>query len=103
MTEQEAWKAGKGWWVLRAGRAVECRLALILSPEGVVIAEAEILGIRKDGPISDRFEILGELRHAGHQYLGATALRGSSQNPVAYLKPDAFAFVNGDKFTSDAG
>lgn len=103
MTEQEAWKAGKGRWVLKASRAIECRLALILSPACDVIAEAEILGIRKDTPGSDRYEILGELRLSGQENLGATANRGKSQNPIAYLKPDAFTFVNPDKFTWGSG
>lgn len=96
MTEQDAWKAGKAWWVLKASRAIDCQVALILNPSCEVVAEAEILGIRKETPTSERFEVFGELRESDHQYLGATADRGTSQNPIAYLKPEAVKFPKGN-------
>lgn len=89
MTEQDAWEAGSKWWVFKAGRAIECSTVLILSPDCKVIAEAEILGLRKDTVDRKRLEILGELKTNDYEFLGQTIPRGTSQNPVAYIKRDA--------------
>lgn len=89
MNEGESWEAGRKWWVLKASRAIECQTVLILNPACEVIAEGEVLGLRKEASDSDRFEILGNLKPKG-AYLGKIAPRGTSQNPIAYLKPTDF-------------
>lgn len=89
MTANEAWEAGRKYWVFKASRAIDCPTALILSPACEVIAEAEILGLRKEAADSDRFEVLGNLKPTG-EYLGKIAPRGTSQNPIAYLKSSDF-------------
>ncbi|CAM3726667.1 hypothetical protein TSOC111612_11400 [Tsukamurella ocularis] len=90
MTDDEIWAAGSAWWVLKASRAVECETLLILDPECVVIAVADVLGVRKEFKAASRFEILGD-RYEDHEYLGKVVARGKSQNPVAYVTPDQIA------------
>lgn len=87
MSDDAIWKAGREAWVLKASRAIECPLVLILDPECEVIAAADLLGIKKESMDSDRFEVLGT-PYADHELLGKVVERGRSQNPIAYVTED---------------
>lgn len=88
MSQDDAWAAGCKAWVLKASRAIECRTALVLNPDCQVVAQAGILGIRKETVDGDRFEILGELERDG-AHVGKTVMRGRSQNPIAYITAES--------------
>lgn len=86
MSEQEVWLAGRGVWRLNQNVAGREHFALIVTPEALVAATAEITAIIAHG---DRKALDGRLLPAGHPireaYLGEPdPLANKSQNRITY-------------------
>ena len=62
MTEEEAWRAGRGVWKMNRSRAAAERFALITA-KNVVLAVAEIRGVTRH---EDRTALEGVVLAAGH-------------------------------------
>lgn len=84
MTEQEAWTAGRGVWVLKVDRALEQDEVQIVNLDGIVVAVAEILGIAKTRA-SGRFAIDGQLKLGDPRVGKLTTTPHRSRNSVAYF------------------
>ena len=80
MTTAEAWEVGRGVWKLKATRVLEEDEVLVLSPEGLVLAAAEITGVSKH---DDRQSIQGTLL-PNHHLLGQCIEVSESRNPIRY-------------------
>jgi hypothetical protein len=82
MSEEDAWEAGRGCWVMKASRAIDEDEVQIVSGEGTILAVATMRGLIKHG---NRLEIIGDLQK-GHERVGTVAGHVSkSQNPISYL------------------
>lgn len=85
MTEDEAWRAGRGVWKMNRTRAAAERFALIVGM-GKVLAVAEIEGVTQHG---DRIALEGHPLTAGHPVYDACIgrpdpLANQSQNSITY-------------------
>ncbi|NMO90413.1 hypothetical protein [Actinomycetospora sp. TBRC 11914] len=86
MTEQEIWDAGRGLWRLNQNVAGRERFALVVTPEGLVGAAAEIRSVT---PYGDRKALDGAVLGPGHPlrdaYVGRPdPLANNSQNRITY-------------------
>lgn len=100
MTTNEILNAGLLEWVLKASRAIECDKVIILSPDLSIIAARDIRGVAKTERNGARYEVLiWDVDEEGNplnaqeakdeqELLGKHVLRGTSQNPIAYVTPD---------------
>lgn len=84
MTEQEAWTAGRGVWVLKVDRALAEDEAQIVNVDGMVLAVAEILGIAKT-KTPGRYAIDGRLKLGDPRVGKPTATPHKSRNSVGYF------------------
>jgi hypothetical protein len=84
MTEQEAWTAGRGVWVLNADRALAQDEAQIVNLDGTVLAVAEILGITKT-KTPGRYAIDGRLKLGDPRVGKPTETPHKSRNSVGYF------------------
>lgn len=83
MSQDEAWLAGRGVWKFNADRALAQDEVQIVNTDGLVLAVAEITGIRKcDG---GRFALEGTLRRGDARVGKPTATPHRSRNSVAYF------------------
>lgn len=84
MTEQEAWTAGRGVWVLNVDRALQQDEVQIVNLDGVVLAVAEILGVAKTRT-PGRYAIDGRVKLGDPRVGKPTATPHKSRNSVAYF------------------
>lgn len=84
MTEQEAWTAGRGVWVLKVDRALEQDEVQIVNLNGIVLAVAEILGIAKT-KTPGRYAIDGKLKVGDPRVGKPTTTPHRSRNSVGYF------------------
>lgn len=84
MTEQEAWTAGRGVWVLKVDRALEQDEIQIVNLDGIVVAVAEILGVAKTRT-PGRYAIDGNLKLGDPRVGKPTATPHKSRNSIAYF------------------
>lgn len=56
MSEEVAWEAGRGCWVMKASRAIDEDEVQIVNSEGTILAVATMRGLIKHG---NRLEIIG--------------------------------------------
>jgi len=84
MTEQEAWTAGRGTWVLKVDRALEQDEVKIVNLDGIVLAVADILGIAKTRE-PGRYAIDGNLKPGDPRVGKPTTTPHKSRNSVAYF------------------
>lgn len=84
MTEQEAWAAGRGVWVLRVDRALEQDEIQVVNLDGIVLAVAEILGVAKTRT-PGRFALDGQLKLGDPRVGKPTTTPHRSRNSVAYF------------------
>ncbi|MCI1983208.1 MAG: protein-(glutamine-N5) methyltransferase [Bifidobacteriaceae bacterium] len=85
-TEEDSWRSGQGWWKIRAGRAIECDLAVVMNADCMIVAVARIKGLWKG---DSRHLLEGDLLK-GHKWLGKHVKRNNSQNPIAYFDQKEF-------------
>ncbi len=79
---QDAWAAGRGVWKLKATRVLEEDEVAILSPDGLVLAVAEITGVIKH---DERQSIEGALI-TNHPLLGKYVEVSKSRNPIRHVQ-----------------
>ena len=84
MTEQEAWTAGRGVWVLKVDRALAQDEVKIVNLDGIVVAVAEILGVAKTRE-PGRYAIDGNLKLNDPRVGKPTTTPHKSRNSVAYF------------------
>jgi hypothetical protein len=84
MTEQEAWTAGRGTWVLKVDRALEQDEIQIVNLDGIVLAVGEILGVTKTRE-PGRYAIDGNLKLGDPRVGKPTTTPHRSRNSVAYF------------------
>jgi hypothetical protein len=84
MTEQEAWTAGRGVWVLKVDRALAQDEVKIVNLDGIVVAVAEILGVTKTRE-PGRYAIDGNLKLNDPRVGKPTTTPHKSRNSVAYF------------------
>jgi hypothetical protein len=84
MSEQEAWTAGRGTWVLKADRALAQDEVQIVNLDGIVVAVAKIRGITRTRE-PGRYAIDGELLLGDPRVGKPTTTPHRSQNSVAYF------------------
>lgn len=84
MTQQEAWTAGRGVWVLNVDRALEQDEVQIVNLDGIVLAVAEVLGIAKT-KTPGRYAIDGNLKLGDPRVGKITTTPHKSRNSVAYF------------------
>jgi len=82
MSEQDAWTAGRGVWVLDTDRALKQDEVQIVDLAGTVLAVAEIIGITKCGT---RYALEGRLLLGDARIGNPTASPHPSRNSVAYF------------------
>lgn len=82
MSEQDAWLAGRGVWVLDTDRALKQDEVQIVDLAGTVLAVARITGITKCG---DRYALEGDLLLGDARVGQPTATPHPSRNSVAYF------------------
>lgn len=81
LTESEYWERGRGLWKLKEGRAIEQDLAVVVDPDWVVRAVAEVTGISKWGA---KRAVEGRLI-PGHPMVGRRfPAPNASKNAVSY-------------------
>lgn len=80
MSEEAAWEAGRGCWVMKASRAIDEEEVRIVDPAGTVLAVATMRGLIKHG---NRLEIVGDLLK-GDPRVGTQVELSKSQNPISY-------------------
>ena len=82
MSEEDAWEAGRGCWVMKASRAIDEDEVQIVNSKGTILAVATMRGLIKHG---NRLEIMGDLLK-GDPRVGTVASHVSkSQNPISYV------------------
>lgn len=98
MTQEQSWLAAQGWWKLRADRAVNAELAIVVNNTDTIVAVAHVEGIVKG---DTRNWILGKLDESGkyEPWIGKRLQLNNSRNPIAYL--DAKSFTPPEKVTKD--
>ena len=84
MSEQEAWVAGRGCWVLNVDHALEQDEAQIVNLDGVVLAVAKIRGVAKTRE-PKRYALDGDLQIGDPRIGQATTTPHRSRNSVAYF------------------
>ena len=77
---------GREWWKTRPGRAIEADRLVVIDASLKVMAVGKIHGVRKDieqgsGRIS--VEVIPDPEN---EWIGKTIERGTSRNPIAYMK-----------------
>lgn len=82
LSEEEAWRIGRGTWVLNADRTLDQDEVQVISPDGTILAVARLTGLSKHGK---RRMLEGTLL-AGNPRVGTkTTTPHTSRNPVAYV------------------
>lgn len=81
ISEREAWIAGRGVWKLRVARALAEDEVQIIDADGVVLAVAEITGLKKCG---SRQAVDGQLLEGDPRVGRPTPFPAASRNPVSY-------------------
>lgn len=99
MNEQESWLSAQGWWRLRADRAINTKLAIVVNSENIVVAVSQVEGVVKS---EDRQWILGRLEPTGKYkpWLGHKIRMNNSRNPIAYM--DTRDFLNPEQVDENA-
>lgn len=84
MTEQQAWEAGRGVWVLKVDRALEQDEVQVINLDDIVLAVAEVLGVSKTRA-PGRYAIDGRLKLGDPRVGKPTTTPHRSRNSVRYF------------------
>jgi hypothetical protein len=84
MTEQEAWTAGRGVWVLKVDRALTQDEVKVVNLDGIVLAVADVLGVAKTRE-PGRYAIDGKLKLGDPRVGKPTTTPHKSRNSVGYF------------------
>lgn len=84
MSQEEAWKIGRGDWALKTDHALDQREVQIVNLDGKVVAVATIQGVTRVKDGRRRFFLEGTLIK-NHPRVGTTT-QHPSRNPIAYVE-----------------